>query len=136
MVEAAGGEMGVHLPSAGVGVCMKVGVGVQLGEKFLDTGFADGEHEGLAAIVTDAEVSLSERFGHGDLWDFLAIAKNAEFGFAAEDFAPSDQAGLPALHRQTVIAHDFGGAEINLGLAKFDFGFGGFVGFYHRVFLV
>src|SRR6058998_610559 len=75
-------------------------------------------HERLVAVVAGAPVARAERFGHGDVGDLLAVAKDAERGVAAQHLGPADDACATAAVGQPVIGdHGFGG-EGEFGAAK------------------
>jgi hypothetical protein len=111
VVEAARGEMSVHLPSGGGGIGRHVGVGVKLREIFLDGHDAGSKGEGLVPVIAGAKVALAKGFGHGDLGQLFAVAEDAEFGFAAQHLAPANQARLAAFGAEPVIVQNFSAAE-------------------------
>ena len=63
-----------------------------------------GEHKGLVAVIAGAEIAWVEESRQGELGNLFAVAENAKFRFAAEHFTATDQADLPALVCQAVIA--------------------------------
>jgi hypothetical protein len=89
----------------------KIGVLVMLGEELLERKQAEGEHEGLIAVVAGAEVSLFEGVSHGDLCDFLPVAEDAEFGFAGKDVLARENAGQAAAVRDAVVLQGYVTAE-------------------------
>ena len=103
--------MGVHLATGRIGIGRHIGMGIKLGEELLNGGRAQREHERLVAIVARAKVAFAESPRHGDLGKLLPVAKNAELGPTVEYLATADNACLPALHAQFVIAQDFSGAQ-------------------------
>ena len=106
-VDVARDKMPDHRASAGGGIMLHVGMGVKLGKILLDVDHAEGEHPGLVAVVARAPVAFAEGAGDGHLGDFLAVAKDAEFGFSAQHFAPPNQRHLPRLVGGAVIFDDF-----------------------------
>ncbi len=105
-VEVARGKVGVHRAAACGGIVGQVRVGVELGKKFLDAHHACHEHPGLVTIIARAPVTLAEGAGNGQVGQFLAVAENAEFCLATQDFTSTNQGRLPALIGQAVIAED------------------------------
>ena len=57
---------------------LDVRVRIELCEELVECGDAEGEHEGLVAVVAGAPVSAAERARHRQLRDFLPVAENAE----------------------------------------------------------
>ena len=89
---------------------VNVRIRVQLGKKVVKINYAQGQHQGLVAVVPCPEIPFAECFGHGHLGNFLAVAKDAEFGPAFHDFHAPQYAGVAAFDTQTVIADNlFGG---------------------------
>jgi hypothetical protein len=95
--------VGVHGASGRCRVGRHIGVSIQLGKKFLDVAHPQYKGQGLVSIVAGAKIAWLVTFRQGNLGHFLAVAKDAELGFAAEDFTTADQAGLPAFVCQAVI---------------------------------
>ncbi|MCU0320707.1 MAG: hypothetical protein MUE88_11640 [Flavobacteriales bacterium] len=106
VVEAPGGEVAVHAAASAAGIRVHVGVGVELREPLLHGELADGEHEGHVAVIATAPIAIAELLGHGHLGQFLAIAEDAELGFAGEHFLATQQTGLAALGHNAVVAED------------------------------
>ena len=98
--------MGGHRAAGGAGLALEIGVGVELGEELLHGEQAEGHHEGLVTVVAGAEVAGAEGPRQGDLGDLLAVAEDAELGLAGEHLPPADQARLPALESDAVVAED------------------------------
>src|SRR5262245_10653960 len=88
------------------GVVGRYGLGVELREVLRERGRADGEHEGLVAVVAAAPVTLAEGPGHGQLRHFLAVAEDAELGLARQHLAAADEADLPAAEGDAVVVDD------------------------------
>ncbi len=95
--------MRVHAAPAGVRFGIHVGVRVKLGKKFLDAHHTQHEHPGLIAIIAGAPVAFLKRAPNRKVGKFLAVAKDAELGLAAQHFAPTDEACLPRLIGETII---------------------------------
>ena len=106
LIQAARGEVAVHLPAGAGGFLVQVGVGVELGEPLLHGELADGEHEGHVAVVAAAPVAMAELLGQGHLGQLLAITEDAELGLAGQHLLAAQQAGLPAHVHQFIIAQD------------------------------
>jgi hypothetical protein len=104
IVQAAGREVAVHAAAGAARVGVHIGVGVQLREPLLHGELADGEHEGHVAVVATAPIAIAELFGHGHLGQFLAIAEDAELGFAGKHLLATQQAGFAAFVHDAVIA--------------------------------
>ena len=85
---------------------LDVGVGVELGEEFLDRQHAQGEHERLITVVTGTKVPFSEGVSHCDLGDFLAVAKDPEFRLAGEHLLAAEETRLPAEVGDPVVANN------------------------------
>jgi hypothetical protein len=103
-IDQAHAEVAVHLASSGGGLCLLVGMGIELREELLQRQQAQRHQEGLVAVVPRTPVPWAEGFRHGNLGDLLAIAEDAEFGFAGEDLAASQKAGVAAFPADAVVA--------------------------------
>ena len=90
---------------------VRVGVGVELGKELLQGEQIERHHPGLVAVVAGAPVPFVEGVGDGELGEFLAVAENAELGFAGEHLAPPDDGRLARAVTQAVIRDDLGGRE-------------------------
>ena len=98
--------MRVHAAPAGPGVVRDVGVGVELREKFVQRAHAEGEDEGLVAVVAAAPVALAEGAGHGQLRHLFAVAEDAELGLAGQHLPAADEAGLPRAPGDAIVIDD------------------------------
>src|SRR5215212_6818505 len=98
--------MRVHRASAGPRIVLDVRVRIELPEEFVERGDAEGEHQGLVAVVAGAPVALAECARPCELRDFLAVAENAELRLAGEHFLAADEAGLPAAHGDAIVVDD------------------------------
>ena len=105
--------MAIHLPPAGGRLIVEIGVGVELAEPVLHFEQAGGEHEGLVAVITGADVARPEGAGHGQLGELFAVAEDAEFGFAGEHFLAADQAHMAAQPAEVVVVKDVVGLEVD-----------------------
>src|SRR5437867_325794 len=110
--------MRIHRPPGRPGIVGHIGIGIQLVEEFLERSDSRSEDERLIAIVAGAPVALAERAGHGQLRHFLAIAEDAEFCFAGEDFFAADQTRLAAAKGDTIVLHDALARELSTDLLR------------------
>ena len=83
--------MPIHAAAGGGWFEINIRVRVKLGKEFLQPDHAQRKHPGLVAVVARTPVAFVKRACDGQLGDFLAIAKNAKFGFPAQYFAAADQ---------------------------------------------
>ena len=118
-VDEARAVVTVHRASARDGLGFEVGVGVELGEPLLDVDHAEHEHPGLVAVVARAPVAFTEGARNGEVGEFLAVAKDAKLGLAAEDFAASDEGGLAGGIGEAVVFENIGGLEGKVKRALF-----------------
>jgi len=98
--------MVVHLPTRGERLSGYIGVGVQLGEKFMNRCHLGGKHERLVTVVAGTEISFPEGLGHRNLSHLFSIAEYAKFGLAPHDLFSTNHTRLSALEGQTVIIND------------------------------
>ena len=104
--------MRVHLPTARGRLPIHVGIGVELREELVDSQQSQGEHQRLVAVVARAEVPLAEGAGQSDLGHFLAVAEDAELCLSGQDLLAPQQARLPTLIGDAVIANDALASEV------------------------
>ncbi|SRR5260221_6233145 len=95
-----------------------VGMGIELGEVFVEGGRADGEHEGLVAVVAGPPVAAAEGAGHGQLRHLLAVAEDAELGLAGQHFLAADEAHLPAAEGNPVVLENALTRELRANLLR------------------
>jgi hypothetical protein len=79
---------------------------VKLSKELIQRQDSEGEHERLIAIVAGTEVSFPECMSEGYLSDFLAVAKNPEFGLSGENLLPGNNACPPAAVDNAVVLKD------------------------------
>ncbi len=114
-MNVAGDKMTDHRAPAGGGFGIQIGVSVELRKKGLEIEDPEGMHPGLVAVIAGAPITFAEGARNGQLGYFLAIAKNAKFGFAAQNLAAANQRNLAGLVSQAVIFEDFVGFKGELG---------------------
>ena len=98
--------MAVHLASGAGRFRVDVGMCVELREPLLHGQLADGEHEGLVAVISAAPIAGAELLGHAHLRQFLSVAEDAELGFPCEHFLAAEQADLSAERDKFEVAED------------------------------
>ena len=105
LIDQARGKMAVHVAPAGVGFKGRVGMRVKLREELLKREQVQGEHPGLVAVIARAPVAFLKSMGDGELGQFLAVAEDAELGFAGQHLAPADDGRLARAVSQAVIGN-------------------------------
>ena len=100
------GEVRVHLSSTRRRISIRLGIGIELSEELVDPQQAQGEHQCLIPVVARAEVALAEGTSQGNLSHLFAISEDPELGLARENFLAAQQARLPTLVGDSVVAND------------------------------
>src|SRR6266536_5936258 len=108
--------MRVHPPAAGPRIVRDIGVGVELPEELVERSHAEGQDEGLIAVIARAPVALAEGARPGELRHFLAVAKNAELRLAGEHLLAADQTGLATAKGDAVVLENALAGELGAGL--------------------
>ena len=90
-----------------VRIVLHIGVGIELGEKFLHTRNSQSKTQRLIPVIAGIEIPRSEELRHCYLWYLFPVTENPKLCFARQYLLPPQQAGLSTLTGRTIVFEDF-----------------------------